>query len=60
MTRINENTAAEDFVKNIKNGKYSIEHSENIDTSCSEEKADNLAVKEFTKSNLFKQFKKSK
>ena len=60
MKRIDEAAAAKAFIAKLSSGDYPLERAKNCAVNYSEEKEDRdtQAVKEFTKSALFLEFKK--
>lgn len=62
MKRIDEATAAKDFIEKLNRGSYPMERSKNDAAVYSEnkEERDTEAVRESTKSELFREFKKMK
>lgn len=58
MTRIDEEKASQEFVNDLKGGKYQCDRSTNTEVPYQIEKEprDSLAVKKFIQSNLFKAF----
>lgn len=59
MTRINEADAAKAYVEKLREGGYPIERAKNdaVDYRIEKEQRDTDAVRAFTKSTLFQQFK---
>lgn len=62
MARINEGTAAKEYVAKLVAGKYPLERAKNDGVNYCEKKEerDAAAVKEFTKTALFEELKKMK
>lgn len=61
MTRIDEAAAAKAYVEKLTNGDYPLERSKNcgVNYSATKEDRDTDAVREFTKSTVFKEFIKT-
>ena len=62
MARIDEGAAAKEYVRKLAAGEYPLERAKNDGVNYCEikEERDTAAVKEFTKSELFKEIKKMK
>lgn len=61
MTRVDETLAAKEYMRKLESGYYPLERAKNNGTHYSEtkEERDTEAVREFTESSLFMEFKET-